>query len=121
MGRWRIHAAFILYKTLGYPELGYEIRKYGIDEGDWKKVFSVFSHFPHISKAILFGSRVKGIHKPFSDVDIALVGEALSPKERMMAKPLLSTPLSYNTPERRFSVSASFARACTRSYSSKRF
>ena len=23
MGRWRIHAAFILYKTLGYPELGY--------------------------------------------------------------------------------------------------
>ena len=121
MGRWRIHAAFILYKTLGYPELGYEIRKYGIDEGDWKKVFSVFSHFPHISKAILFGSRVKGIHKPFSDVDIALVGEALSPKERMMAKPLLYTPLSYNTPERRFSVSASFARACTRSYSSKRF
>ena len=55
MGRRRIHAAFILYKTLGYPELGYEIRKYGIDEGDWKKVFSVFSHFPHISKAILFG------------------------------------------------------------------
>ena len=78
MGRRRIHAAFILYKTLGYPELGYEIRKYGIDEGDWKKVFLVFSHFPHISKAILFGSRVKGIHKPFSDVDIALVGEALS-------------------------------------------
>lgn len=65
MGRRRIHAAFILYKTLGYPELGYEIRKYGIDEGDRKKVFSVFSHFPHISKAILFGSRVKGIHKPF--------------------------------------------------------
>ena len=23
MGRRRIHAAFILYKTLGYPELGY--------------------------------------------------------------------------------------------------
>lgn len=25
MGRRRIHAAFILYKTLGYPELGYNI------------------------------------------------------------------------------------------------
>ena len=26
MGRKRIHTAFILYKTLGYPELGYIIR-----------------------------------------------------------------------------------------------
>ena len=33
---------------------------------------------PNWGKAILFGSRVKGIHKPFSDVDIVLVGEALS-------------------------------------------
>ena len=54
------------------------MKKYGIEEDDWKTVFSVFSHFPHISKAILFGSRVKGTNKPFSDVDIALVGEALS-------------------------------------------
>ncbi len=27
MGRRRIHAALILYKTLGYPELGYIMRK----------------------------------------------------------------------------------------------
>lgn len=52
--------------------------KYGIDEKDWEKVFSVFSRFPHIEKAILFGSRAKGTNKPFSDVDIALVGEALT-------------------------------------------
>ncbi len=26
MGRRRIHAAFILYKTLGYPELGYMLK-----------------------------------------------------------------------------------------------
>ena len=25
MGRRRIHATFILYKTLGYPELGYSL------------------------------------------------------------------------------------------------
>ena len=27
MGRRRFHAAFILYKTLGYPELRYKIKK----------------------------------------------------------------------------------------------
>ena len=62
------------------------MKKYGIEEVDWKKVFSVFSHFPHISKAILFGSRVKGTHKPFSDVDIALVGEALSLTDLLQLK-----------------------------------
>ena len=62
------------------------MKKYGIEEVDWKKVFSVFSHFPHISKAILFGSRVKGTYKPFSDVDIALVGEALSLTDLLQLK-----------------------------------
>ena len=62
------------------------MKKYGIEEGDWKKVFSVFSHFPHIGKVILFGSRVKGTHKPFSDVDIALVGEALSLTDLLQLK-----------------------------------
>lgn len=52
--------------------------KYGIQEEVWQKVFSVFSHFPHIEQAILFGSRAKGTNKPFSDVDIALVGDALT-------------------------------------------
>lgn len=51
--------------------------KYGISEIDWKKVYSVFSHFPHIEKAIIFGSRVKGTYKAFSDVDIALIGDFL--------------------------------------------
>ena len=54
------------------------MKKYGIEEEEWEKVFSVFSHFPHIKRAVLFGSRAKGTNKPFSDVDIALVGEALS-------------------------------------------
>lgn len=54
------------------------MQKYGVEEEEWKKVFSVFSHFPHIEQAVLFGSRAKGINKPFSDVDIALVGDALS-------------------------------------------
>ncbi len=62
------------------------MEKYGIEEGEWEKVFSVFSHFPHIKKAILFGSRAKGTNKPFSDVDIALVGEALSLNDLLLLK-----------------------------------
>ena len=27
MGRRRFHATFILYKTLGYPELGYSVKE----------------------------------------------------------------------------------------------
>lgn len=52
--------------------------RFGIEESDWKKITNVFSHFPNIERAILFGSRVKGSNKPFSDVDIALVGANLS-------------------------------------------
>lgn len=62
------------------------MKKYGIEEEEWEKVFSVFSHFPHITKAILFGSRAKGTNKPFSDVDIALVGDALSLNDLLLLK-----------------------------------
>lgn len=54
------------------------MKKYGIEEREWEKVNCIFSHFPHIQRAILFGSRAKGNNKPFSDVDIALVGNALT-------------------------------------------
>lgn len=51
--------------------------RYGIDESYWEEIKSVLSQFPKIKKAILFGSRAKGTNKPFSDVDISLVGEDL--------------------------------------------
>ena len=51
---------------------------YGIEDNEWKKIFALFKHFPRINKAILFGSRAKGNYKPFSDVDIALIGQDLS-------------------------------------------
>lgn len=53
------------------------MKKYGLEEEEWKKVFTVFSHYPHIEQAVLFGSRAKGCNKPFSDVDIALMGQNL--------------------------------------------
>jgi predicted nucleotidyltransferase len=41
----------------------------------------VFSHYPKIEKAILYGSRAKGTYKKGSDIDIALVGKNLNIKE----------------------------------------
>jgi predicted nucleotidyltransferase len=38
---------------------------------------SVLTRFPEVERALLFGSRAKGTHKPGSDIDLALIGEAL--------------------------------------------
>ncbi len=37
----------------------------------------VLAHHPAVEKALLFGSRAKGTHKPGSDIDLALIGTAL--------------------------------------------
>ena len=52
--------------------------KYGVGDDEWEKVFGVFSHFPCIRQTVLFGSRAKGTNKPFSDVDIALMGDDIT-------------------------------------------
>ena len=52
--------------------------KYGIKEEQWDMLCNVFANNPKIEKVILYGSRAKGTYKPFSDVDITLVGNDLS-------------------------------------------
>lgn len=52
--------------------------KYGIKEEQWDMLCNVFAKIPRIEKVILYGSRAKGTYKPFSDVDITLVGNDLS-------------------------------------------
>ena len=41
------------------------------------QITGVLAHFPEVEKAVLFGSRAKGTHKPGSDIDLSLVGESL--------------------------------------------
>lgn len=50
----------------------------GISAEYWNKINDTLSHFPHIKKAVLFGSRVKGTYKKFSDIDIALIGSEIN-------------------------------------------
>lgn len=52
--------------------------KYGLKEEQWDRLREVFAKNPRIEKAVLYGSRAKGTHRPFSDVDITLVGSELS-------------------------------------------
>ncbi len=51
--------------------------QHGLPASTVEKVATVLARFPEVDRAILFGSRAKGTHKPGSDIDLALVGEHL--------------------------------------------
>ena len=50
----------------------------GISEKVMSEIKSVFTNFPEVEKAVLFGSRVKGNFYEGSDIDIAVYGEKLN-------------------------------------------
>lgn len=43
-----------------------------IEEVD--RIKEILSHYRHVKKALIYGSRSMGNHKPASDIDIAIVG-----------------------------------------------
>lgn len=51
---------------------------YGLEEEELQLMREVFAQSPHIEKVVLYGSRAKGNYKPFSDVDITLLGDRLT-------------------------------------------
>ena len=54
--------------------------KYGLSESTVEKISAVFSGFPAIERAVLYGSRAKGNFKTGSDIDLTLHGESLTPR-----------------------------------------
>lgn len=54
---------------------------FGLKDSELCLLQEFFAANERISKAILYGSRAKGNYKPFSDVDITLVGEGLSRRD----------------------------------------
>ena len=52
--------------------------RYGLKEIELQKLHELFSANSRIEQVILYGSRARGNYKPFSDVDITLIGEQLS-------------------------------------------
>lgn len=47
---------------------------HGIPSETLARIHSVLARFPEVERAVLFGSRAKGNHKPGSDIDLALSG-----------------------------------------------
>ena len=54
---------------------------YGISDTELRVITRTFEANERISAVILYGSRAKGNYKPFSDVDLTLVGDNLSRKD----------------------------------------
>ena len=67
--------------------------QFGIDNNELRKIKSVIASVEGVDKAILYGSRAKGCHKPFSDVDISLVGKDLSIKDLLYLHTVLDDML----------------------------
>jgi type I restriction enzyme S subunit len=51
---------------------------FGLKSHDLTKIWSVFMLHPELDKAIIYGSRAKGNYKPYSDIDLTLVGKDLN-------------------------------------------
>ena len=49
----------------------------GLIEHERKTIREIFSQFPEVKEAVLFGSRAKETAKPGSDLDFALKGEQI--------------------------------------------
>lgn len=52
--------------------------KFGLNQRTINALSTVFARHPEIKQAILYGSRAKGTHSPGSDIDLTLLGEALT-------------------------------------------
>lgn len=52
--------------------------KYGLKEEIIRKIQEVFSQYPQIEQAIVYGSRAMGNYKPASDIDITFIGNDLT-------------------------------------------
>lgn len=51
---------------------------YGLTDNELEKLCNLFRKHEEIEQAVLYGSRAKGNFKPFSDIDITLMGDRLN-------------------------------------------
>ncbi len=50
---------------------------HGLSDTTVERIRAVLAHFPQVEKAVLYGSRAKGTHRPGSDIDLTLCGSGL--------------------------------------------
>lgn len=52
---------------------------FGIYDNSWELILETLKKFDAVEKALIFGSRAMGNDKKSSDIDLALVGEKITP------------------------------------------
>jgi len=52
--------------------------QFGLPQKNVESIRKVLSRFPQVEQAVLYGSRAKGTHKAGSDIDITLIGNAIT-------------------------------------------
>lgn len=55
-----------------------DTKLFGLDDATMTKIQQLFAQTEAIDKVIIYGSRAKGNYKAGSDIDLTLIGEALS-------------------------------------------
>lgn len=55
--------------------------RFGLKDSDLEKIRRIFSAHPRVQRAVVYGSRAKGTHRPGSDIDLTLFGPDLSTSE----------------------------------------
>ena len=70
--------------------------QFGLSEKTIGTIRQIFSQYPQIEKAVLYGSRAKGNYKKGSDIDLTLMGEGLDYKLLLKAtEALAESPIAY--------------------------
>ena len=52
--------------------------RFGLQESTIARINSVFAHYPQIPQVRLYGSRAKGNYRNGSDIDLTIMGDALT-------------------------------------------
>lgn len=55
--------------------------RFGLEHDTIESIRAVLSRRPAVERAILYGSRAKGSHRPGSDIDLTLCGEPLTERD----------------------------------------
>lgn len=54
------------------------MNEFGLNDRNMAELLEILSSFPAIEKAVVYGSRARGDFKPYSDIDITLLGKDLT-------------------------------------------
>jgi len=52
--------------------------KYGIQQAYINQINAVLAIYPAVEEVLLYGSRAKGTHEKWSDIDLAFFGETMT-------------------------------------------